>query len=185
MATKKKSRKPAKPKTSVSIKKKRAAKKTSAAKKKMAAKKRAPGKAPVTKRKAAAKQRGTTMRGTKQRAKKKTAIKAKPVARKAAPKKVVATKATSKKPTKKPRGKRAITFALEAPESRSGRQSGDLQGLSTIAGADSESVTELAEEGNAFEAAALAGVEEAGAGRSVRTHQVLEDDVPEEYLEKD
>ena len=40
-------------------------------------------------------------------------------------------------------------------------QSGDLQGLSNIADADSESVEELIEEGQALEADAVAGVEDA------------------------
>ena len=68
----------------------------------------------------------------------------------------------------------------------SGRQS-DFQGLSRSEEADSESVDELVEEGNVFEAGAVAGVEEADdAGeREVHTHEVPEDDVPEEYLDKD
>ena len=51
---------------------------------------------------------------------------------------------------------------------------------------DSESVDELLEEGNAFEADAVTGVEDAGGAdeREVRTHEVPEDDVPEEYLGK-
>jgi|SRR5579864_2418035 len=70
---------------------------------------------------------------------------------------------------------------------RSGGQSGDLQSLPDIEGPDSESVDELLEEGNAFEADAVAGVaraddEEEG---EVHTHEVPEDDVPEEYLDKD
>ena len=66
-------------------------------------------------------------------------------------------------------------------------QSGDLQGLSNTERADSESVDELLEEGNTLEAEAVAGVEEAGdnEGREVHTHEVPEDDVPEEYLEKE
>jgi len=70
---------------------------------------------------------------------------------------------------------------------RSGGQSGDLQGLSNREGADSESVDELLEEGNAFEAEVVKGVEDApGADEGeVRTHEVPEDDVPEEYLDKD
>ena|SRR5438045_2768375 len=69
----------------------------------------------------------------------------------------------------------------------SGRQSGDLQGLSRAEQADSESVDELVEEGNLFEAGAVAGVEEADNAdeREVRTHELPEDDVPEEYLDKD
>jgi hypothetical protein len=69
----------------------------------------------------------------------------------------------------------------------SGRQTGDLEGLSRTEQADSESVDELAEEGNLFEAGAVAGVEEADNEdeREVHTHEVPEDDVPEEYLDKD
>jgi hypothetical protein len=70
---------------------------------------------------------------------------------------------------------------------RSGRQSGDLQGLSRAEEADSESVDELLEEGNPFEAEAVAGVEEADDAdeREVRTREVPEDDVPDEYLDKE
>jgi len=73
------------------------------------------------------------------------------------------------------------------PISRFGAQSGDLQGLSNVQGADSESVQELLEEGNAFEAEAVKGVEDAGVyrGREVHTHEVTEDDVPGEYLDKE
>jgi hypothetical protein len=62
-----------------------------------------------------------------------------------------------------------------------------LQGLSNAETVDSESVGELVEEGNAFEADIVAGVEDAGRHdeREVRTHEVPEDDVPEEYLDKD
>ena len=78
-------------------------------------------------------------------------------------------------------------FAPEALRERSGGQSGDLQGLSNVEGADSESVGELTEEGNAFEADAVAGVEHAGDTdqKEVRTHEVLQDDVPGEYLDKE
>ena len=78
-------------------------------------------------------------------------------------------------------------FAPEALRERSGGQSGDLQGLSNIEGADSESVAELIEEGNAFEADAVAGVQSAGDAdeKEVRTHEVPEDDIPGEYLDKE
>lgn len=81
----------------------------------------------------------------------------------------------------------AAEFSVEKPEARSGLLSGDLQGLSNVEGADSESVDELLEEGNAFEADAVAGVEEAdnAEGKEVRTREVPEDDVPEEYLDQD
>jgi hypothetical protein len=62
-------------------------------------------------------------------------------------------------------------------------QSGDLQGISDVADADSESVRELVEQGNAFEADAVDGVENAKDPdvSEVTTRQVPEDDVPEEY----
>ena len=69
----------------------------------------------------------------------------------------------------------------------SGGQSGDTQGLSRAEFADSESVEELLEEGQSFEAGIVSGVENApDADRGeIRTRQVPEDDVPEEYLDED
>jgi len=65
--------------------------------------------------------------------------------------------------------------------------SGDLQGLSNTERADSESVDELLEEGNAFEAGIVSGVEDAdnADGREVHTREVPEDDVPDEYLDNE
>jgi hypothetical protein len=59
--------------------------------------------------------------------------------------------------------------------------------LSDIESADSESVDELVEEGNAFEADVVAGVERAGDAdeQEVHTHEVPEDDVPGEYLDEE
>jgi hypothetical protein len=76
---------------------------------------------------------------------------------------------------------------LTTAGSASGRQSGDLQGLSRAEQANSESVDELVEEGNLFEAGAVAGVEEADSAdeREVHTHELPEDDVPQEYLDKE
>jgi hypothetical protein len=70
--------------------------------------------------------------------------------------------------------------------SKSGGQSGDLQGLSDIESADSESVDELLEEGNAFEAEVVKGVEDAPDADEgeVRTHQrPQEEDLPEDFRE--
>lgn len=63
----------------------------------------------------------------------------------------------------------------------------DFLGLSRTVEADSESVDELVEEGNIFEAGAVQGVEQADSEdeREVHTHEVPEDDVPDEYLEKE
>ncbi len=68
-----------------------------------------------------------------------------------------------------------------------GGQSGDTEGLSREELAASESVEELLEEGQAFEAGVVSGVENAlDADESeVRTREVPEDDVPQEYLDED
>jgi hypothetical protein len=69
----------------------------------------------------------------------------------------------------------------------SGLQSGDLQGLSNVESVDSESVDELMEEGNAFEAGVVSGVEDSRERdeKEVRTREVPEDDVPGEYLDEE
>lgn len=87
----------------------------------------------------------------------------------------------------KDQGSSTPSFPPERLGEQSGGQSGDLQGLSKIEEADSESVAELIEEGNAFEADAVTGVENADDAdeREVRTHEVPEDDVPGEYLDKE
>ncbi len=66
-------------------------------------------------------------------------------------------------------------------------QAGDLQGISDVESASSESVEELLEEGQTFEAEAVAGVEDAPDAdeRGIRLKQVPVDDVPDEYLRKD
>jgi hypothetical protein len=60
-------------------------------------------------------------------------------------------------------------------------------GLSNVERADSESVEELLEEGNSFEAGVVKGVEDAEDAdeTEVRTHQVPQDDVPDEYQDRD
>lgn len=69
----------------------------------------------------------------------------------------------------------------------SGGQSGDTQGLSRQSYDDSESVEELMEEGQYMEAEAVSGVENAPDADQgeVRTREVPEDDVPEEYQNED
>jgi len=83
--------------------------------------------------------------------------------------------------TKRDRKKRMET----GPDSAG--QGGAAQQISDTPIADSESVEELSVEGNAFEANAIYGVENArDPGVSeVITHEVPEDDVPGEYLDKD
>jgi hypothetical protein len=75
----------------------------------------------------------------------------------------------------------------ERPGPGSAGQSGDTQGLSDTDEATSESVRELAEEGQAFEAGIVSGIEnapDADAG-PIRTREIREDDVPPEYDEKE
>jgi hypothetical protein len=80
-----------------------------------------------------------------------------------------------------------VSFPFERVGVRAGEQSGDLQGLSNVQGADSESVDELLEQGNAFEAEVVKGVEDAEGSDEgeVRTHEVPQDDVPGEYRDKE
>jgi hypothetical protein len=118
--------------------------------------------------------------------KRKTAPKA--VAKKKSVKPAVSAKATVvvvKDTLKKRPARSARAFSRETTEALPG--SGDLQGLSNVEDADSESVDELLEEGNAFEAGVVSGVEDADDhdGQEVRTREVPEDDVPGEYLDED
>jgi len=98
-------------------------------------------------------------------------------------------KKLSKKKTRT-RGKSEIVdtlvFEPKGLGPRSGGQSGDLQGLSELESAGSESVGELLEEGNAFEAEVVKGVEDVPDAdeEEVATHEVPEDDVPQEYREE-
>lgn len=105
-------------------------------------------------------------------------------------------KAKAKKATRRPaasRGKRVPSrrgvgesdqvAPIRGLRAATAGQSGDLQGLSDREDTGPESVDELLEEGQAFEAEAVSGVEDApDADKSgVRTKEVPEDDVPEEY----
>ena len=68
-----------------------------------------------------------------------------------------------------------------------GAGGGDFGGVSTVESVDSESADELLEEGQAFEAGIVSGVEDppdADQG-PVKTREVPEDDVPEEYRDPD
>lgn len=85
-------------------------------------------------------------------------------------------------------------FIEDRPERRDGLgpdsagQSGDLQGLSDLSDADSESVEQLVEEGQSLEAGVVEGVEQgkdSETTREVRVHERPEDDVPPEYLDRD
>ncbi|HEY6303912.1 MAG TPA: hypothetical protein VIX14_12685 [Terriglobales bacterium] len=107
--------------------------------------------------------------------------------KKPVPKTAKKKKASGRKQTQKKSERLGVVFSPAGPGLHSGEQSGDLQGLSRFEAADSESVDELIEEGNAFEAGVVAGVESADNAdeKEVRTHEVPEDDVPGEYLNKE
>lgn len=68
-----------------------------------------------------------------------------------------------------------------------GAGGGDFGGVSVVEDADSESAEELLEEGQSFEAGIVSGVENAPDPDEgeVRTHEVSQDDVPEEYEDKE
>jgi hypothetical protein len=121
---------------------------------------------------------------SQKKAPQRTAVKAKSAAKKAKSGKSLSS-------SRKQRGtdqlEESTVILREAPRGNSSNLSGDLQGLSNAERADSESVDELLEEGNAFEAGIVSGVEDAdnSDGREVHTHEVPEDDVPEEYLDNE
>jgi hypothetical protein len=93
---------------------------------------------------------------------------------------------------KKQDGEGIQTYSQVLPKEKgtgsgSAGQCGDTQGLSDVAEAGSESVVELVEEGQSFEAEAIEGVEDAedGGVAEVHTKEVPEDDVPSEYQGQD
>jgi hypothetical protein len=108
---------------------------------------------------------------------------------------MTATKKANKKPRSREgrnttggkNGVRKRTVESQRSRSFAGQRSGDVVGLSNAERADSESVEELLEEGNSFEAGVVKGVEDAedADATEVRTHQVPQDDVPDEYQDKD
>jgi hypothetical protein len=80
-----------------------------------------------------------------------------------------------------------VQMKPRALRARAGAGGGDFGGVSTVESVDSESADELLEEGQAFEAGIVSGVEDAPDADQgpVKTREVPEDDVPEEYLDKD
>ena len=80
-----------------------------------------------------------------------------------------------------------VELKRRGPVATAGAGGGDFGGISVVERADSESPEELLEEGQTFEAGIVSGVETAGDADQgeVRTHEVPQDDVPEEYDDKD
>jgi len=118
--------------------------------------------------------------------------------RKTSNKRIAKRKATHRKKAAKARRRQRFVKGQASPGSlvayeqrglgaRSGGQSGDTQGLSGAQDVNSESVEELMEEGQSFEAEVLNGIErvpDPDKGE-IETHEVPEDDVPEEYQKPD
>jgi predicted alpha/beta-hydrolase family hydrolase len=123
---------------------------------------------------------------------KKITAKAKLSAKKKAPKRK-ATRTARRKPARRREvvlGSQSVETVQLKPRARaavSGAGGGDFGGVSAVEDVDSESAEELLEEGQTFEAAAVSGVEDAPDPDQgeVRTREVPEDDVPEEYDEND
>jgi hypothetical protein len=156
----------------------------------MATKKKNKRKPTTSKKTASKKSKPVRKRATPKKAakNKKKAVPKKAAAKKKSVKPAAVAKASAvvvKDTLKKRPARSARAFSGEVPEALPG--SGDLQGLSKVEEADSESVDELLEEGNAFEAGVVSGVEDADdhEGQEVHTREVPEDDVPGEYLDED
>ena len=143
----------------------------------------------MAKKKAVPKKTGKKKAGAKKKsvASAKMAAKAKASARKKAAKR--AKRHTRPVPTIQQGSQSVETVQLRPRRmaARAGAGGGDFGGVSLVEGPDSESADELLEEGQAFEAGIISGVERAGNAdeSEVITHEVPQDDVPEEYDEKD
>jgi hypothetical protein len=114
-------------------------------------------------------------------------IRAKPQSKKRVPRRSGKKRRGRRRAAARGRASAGVLVAYEQRGlgARSGGQSGDTQGLSGTATFDSESVEELLEEGQSFEAEVLNGVETARDPdeAEVITREVVEDDVPTEYLD--
>lgn len=132
--------------------------------------------------------------GKAKRGAKRSTPKAKSSAKKSASKRRAAGKrATRRRPVRKSQAvmgsQNVETVRLKRPAraAAAGAGGGDFGGASVLESADSESADELLEEGQTFEAGIVSGVENAPDPDQgeVRTREVSQDDVPEEYDDKD
>jgi len=114
-------------------------------------------------------------------------------AKKKAPKRKAARKLARKRPVRETQavlGSQSVQtepLKRRARTAAAGAGGGDFGGVSVVEGADSESAEELLKEGQTFEAGIVSGVENAPDADQgeVRTHEVPQDDVPEEYEDKE
>jgi hypothetical protein len=125
---------------------------------------------------------------------KKAAAKAKLSPKKKAPKRKAARKPASRqRPVRQAqivfgsRSVETVPMKRRARTAAAGAGGGDFGGASVAESVDSEGADELLEEGQTFEAGIVSGVENAPDPDQgeVRTREVPQDDVPEEYDDKD
>lgn len=125
---------------------------------------------------------------------KKVTAKAKLSAKKKAPKRKAARKTASPRRSARQaqivfgsRSVETVPLKRRARTAAAGAGGGDFGGASVVENVDSESADELLEEGQTFEAGIVSGVENAPDPDQgeVRTREVPQDDVPEEYNDKD
>jgi hypothetical protein len=116
---------------------------------------------------------------------KSNAVKSKPAKHKVSRKKKIVRSTAAVR--RKSQSVETVSLEPKGLGTRAGVGSGDLQGISILENVDSESAEELLEEGQAFEAGVISGVEDTpDADKSeVTTHEVPQDDVPGEYYDKD
>lgn len=147
------------------------------AKKKQRRKKK-PIRAKAASKKSAARKKKTARRRTVVAKKRLTGKAAAALARKAARKNKAARR------ERLARGVRSVGNAIAVmsagPGSGSAGQSGDIQGLSDVETADSESVRELVEDGQDYEAGIIDGIENAPDADQgeIKTREVPEDEIP-------
>jgi hypothetical protein len=120
----------------------------------------------------------------------KVAAKAKLAAKKKGARRVARPRARAGRTREMAGGSKSVETVAVKPKAmraRAGAGGGDYGGVSTVESVDSESADELLEEGQTFEAGIVSGVEDAPDADQgpVRTREVRQDDVPEEYNDKD
>ena len=112
---------------------------------------------------------------------KKLAPAKKPVSKETAPKKAAGRKAAPRSPRRPSSSPNEALPMIKGPGAGSGGQSGDIEGLSDVESADSESVEELVEEGQDYEAELVSAVENA----PDPDQGELSTEVPEDDLDPD
>ena len=131
-----------------------------------------------------------TKKQSKKQVKNKAKAKVSAKTKKKGAKRIARLRARAVRPREMAAGSQSVETVAVKPKTlraRAGAGGGDYGGVSTVEGVDSESADELLEEGQAFEAGVVSGVEDAPDADQgpVRTHEVSQDDVPEEYDDKD